>query len=262
MIQYLLTPPHSLTEARTFDLPLGHMACSIAPDGRLHHPPLPPDCRKGLLLVGISTPPEEGRDPRPAVRDILALCRSRAFGGVILDVECPPTPFLAGLIRLLEEGLTQSRRGLFLPVAYSAYSDRAFLYLSSALSGGCLQTRLEEAVGLYGAERLVLSLQRVREDFFLPSPKGSGRPLTQAELETQLRLREPRVFFSQPLCASYFTYMSRESGAHFVLFDTADSLRKKRALAASLGIACVFWAWPDIEDLPPSTLSQENLAPI
>lgn len=258
MIQYLLTPPHSLTQARTFDLPLGHMACSIGPDGQLHHPTLPPDCRKGLLLVGISTPPEAGHDPRPAVRDILALCQSRAFGGVILDVECPPTPFLTGLIRRLEEELTQSRRGLFLPLSYAAFSDRAFLYLSSALSGGCLQTRLEEAIGQYGAKRLVLSLRRVREDFFLPAPTGSGRPLSQAELERQLHHREPRVFFSQPLCAYYFTYMSRESGAHFVLFDTEDSLRKKRAIAASLGIACVFWAWPEIADLTPAALSQED----
>lgn len=258
MIQYLLTPPHSLAQARTFGLPLGHMAFSVGPDGHLRHPGLPPDCRKGLMLVGIDAPPDTGSDPRQTVQEILSLCRSRTFGGVILDLECPPSPFLARLIRLLEEGLRQGGRGLFLPASYSAYSDRAFLYLSSALSGGCLQTMLEEAVRQYGADRLVLSLSRVREDFFLPAPTGSGRPLTQEALETQLRDREPCVFFSQALCAYYFTYMSRETGAHFVLFDTGESLEKKRDIAASLGISCVFWAWPEIADLPPAALVQEG----
>lgn len=260
MIQYLLTPPHSLTQARKLGLPLGHMVCSIGADGQLHHPTLPPDCRGGLLLVGIDTPPGAGCDPRPAVRAVLALCRSHGFGGVILDCACPPTPVLAGLIRRLEDGLRQSGRGLFLPEAYRAYSDRAFLFLSSALSGGCLQSRLEEAIRQYGADRLVLCLRRVREDFFLPAPNGSGRPLTQAELDAHLTALEPRVFFSEPLCAFYFTYMSRETGAHFVLFDTADSLCKKRALAASLGLPCVFWAWPEITDLAPAVLAQEAQA--
>ena len=72
-----------------------------------------------------------------------------------------------------------------------------------------------------------LAVQLVAEDFFLPSPTGSGVPLSRRELEEKLEQLHPSVFFSHELCARYFTYMSRESGAHFVLFDDRDTLRKK-----------------------------------
>ena len=114
-----------------------------------------------------------------------------------------------------------------------------------------LKGRLEEAVRQYGSHRLVLSLHRIREDFFLPAPTGRGRPLSQRELEQRLRQLEPRVFFSKDLCAHYFTYMSRETGAHFVLFDDGESLKQKRALAQEAGIPCFFWLYPELESLLP-----------
>ena len=60
---------------------------------------------------------------------------------------------------------------------------------------------------------------------------------------------EPRVHFSQELCAHYFTYMSRETGAHFILFDDENSLRKKRELAREVGIQRFFWLYPEVEEL-------------
>ena len=42
--------------------------------------------------------------PCRAVRDILTVCQGRGFGGVILDLEQPPTRFLSQLICGLEEG--------------------------------------------------------------------------------------------------------------------------------------------------------------
>ncbi len=43
------------------------------------------------------------------------------------------------------------------------------------------------------------------------------------------------IFFSEPLCARYFT-CSAGGAPHFVLFDDADTIRRKLAVAAELGI--------------------------
>ena len=96
---------------------------------------------------------------------------------------------------------------------------------------------------------MALALQRVAEDFFLPSPSGSGTPLSQDELHRRIHQLSPSIFFSQELCARYFTYMSRESGAHFVLFDDGATLRRKLEAAQSLDIHTVLAPWPEIADV-------------
>ena len=100
-------------------------------------------------------------------------------------------------------------------------------------------------------------MQRVAEDFFLPSPTGSGVPLSRRELEEKLEQLHPSVFFSPDLCAHYFTYMSRETGAHFILFDDGESLEKKRTLAQELGISRFFLLYPEIAEFLPRLVRQE-----
>lgn len=151
--QFLLTPPQSLDQAQTWGLPLAHMAYQLDETGQLCQAPLPPHGKGGLMLVGVPTSPAGQCDPRRAVRDILTVCQGRGFGGVILDLEQPPTRFLSQLICGLEEGLTQRKRTLFLPESYGNYSDRASIYLTSAISGGSLRRRLEEAIDTYGPHR-------------------------------------------------------------------------------------------------------------
>ena len=250
--QFLLTPPQQLSQARTWGLPIGHMAYRLDEEGQLRQAPLPAEVQGGLMLVGADQSPVGRSDPRRAVREILSVCQARRFGGVILDLEQPPTRFLAQLIQGLEEGLSLRKRTLFLPEAYGNYARRATLYLSSALSGGSLRQRLERAADTYGAQRLVLCLHRARDDFFLPSVKGRGRPISQEKLDQLLRRMHPYVFFSQDLCAHYFTYMSRETGAHFVLFDDAESLVKKRAIAQEAGITRFFLLYPEVADFLPA----------
>ena len=137
---------------------------------------------------------------------------------------------------------------LLVPEQYGHCSPHAQVCISSALSGGTLVQRLREAQERFGRDRVVLALQRVAEDFFLPSPTGSGTPLTQEELRERIQQRQPSIFFSHELCARYFTYMSRESGAHFVLYDDASTLAKKLQVARSLDIHTVLAAWPEIAD--------------
>ena len=121
--------------------------------------------------------------------------------------------------------------------------------IPSALSGGSLRQRLQDAVEQYGAERVTLAVERVAEDFYLPSPTGQGMPLTREELRARIEERSPSIFFSGELCAHYFTYMSKENGAHFVLFDDAGSIRKKLSIARSLDIANAILAYPQVDDL-------------
>lgn len=256
--QFLLTSPQQLAQAQTWGLPLAHMAYRLDENGQLCQAPLPPDAKGGLMLVGADASPVGQSDPRRAVRQILSVCQARNFGGVILDLEQPPTHFLAQLIQGLEEGLSLRKRTLFLPESYGNYAHRASLYLSSALSGGSLRRRLETAVDTYGPRRLVLCLHRSRDDFFLPAVKGRGRPISQETLDNLMRRLHPSVFFSQDLCAHYFTYMSRESGAHFVLFDDAESMLQKRAIAQQAGITRFFLLYPEVEEFLPQLVGEKS----
>jgi hypothetical protein len=60
------------------------------------------------------------------------------------------------------------------------------------------------------------------------------------------RLR-PAVFFSRELCARYYTYASRENGAHFVLFDDGDTLGRKAEVARQAGIHTFLTPWAEAE---------------
>lgn len=79
------------------------------------------------------------------------------------------------------------------------------------------------------------------------------------------RLR-PAVFYSSELCARYFTYMSRESGAHFVLFDDGDTLRRKMEVARKQGVTRFMVPWAEAADhadqlglqrLPPPAVAKK-----
>ena len=259
MYHYLLTPPEDLAAAAELGLPIVHLAFSLGADGLLHHPALPEACRGGLMLLGTEDAPEAGRGSQ-AVRQVLSLCRDRRFRGVVLDAEGRPSPFLSDLIGELDRGLAQMERGFFLPEAYANFSRRAFLFLSSALSGGSLAVRLAETADNYGAERLVLALEPVAEDFPLPAPEGNGRPLTPQELEDLMGRLRPAVHFSPDLCAYYFTYLDGQRQPRLVLFDRADSLRRKMAEAEQAGIRRFFLLYPALAHLLPQLLSDRKPA--
>ena len=153
------------------------------------------------------------------------------------------------MIHLLGGQCRRRNWPLIVPEQYGHCSEHALVMISSALSGGSLRQRLQEAQERFGRDRVALALQRVAEDFFLPSPSGSGTPLSQDELHRRIHQLSPSIFFSQELCARYFTYMSRESGAHFVLFDDGATLRRKLEAAQSLDIRTVLAPWPEIADV-------------
>ena len=235
----LTAPPDQCRAALRFGLPVAHVAYRVGGGPHLFRASIPVSVRGGLMVIdntGFDGRGEAG----PFCQEVLRECMARGYDGILCDFEGHPLQVLAQAVRTLGE-LTKKRGWpLYVTEAYAPFSDSAIALIPSALSGGSLQQRL--------------AVERVAEDFFLPSPTGQGMPLTREELRQRLEERAPSVFFSSELCAHYFTYMSRQNGAHFVLFDDAGSIRKKLQVARNLGISSAVLAYPQVVDLLPELL--------
>lgn len=251
----LTAPPAAARAATAHGLPVGHMAYRVGPGAHLLRANIPINLRGGLMVVDGSGFDGRG-DPGPFCQQVIRECSARGFDGVILDFEGRPNPLLGQIAGRLGSLLSRRSWPLYVTEEYAGSSDQARVIIPSALSGGSLAQRLSEAVERYGAERVALGVQRAAEDFTLPAPSGSGVPLTREELSRRIQSRGAAVFFSDELCAHYFTYMSRQNGAHFVLFDNAGSIRKKLQIARSLGLCACILAWPEVEDILDQILTQ------
>lgn len=244
---YLAAAPRYLPEAGRWGLPIAHAAYTVDGGGRLAALPLPPDLRGGLLLL---TGPDSPSLPQPDAlcRDILRECLRRGYTGVVVGAALPDAALTA-----LADLCSRYGRALYVPERSGGTVPQARVVVSTALSGGTLRRRMEEAVRRFGARRMALDLACTRMDFALPAPYGEGAALTARQL-TALRDQRP-VFFSPELCARYFTY---EQGGmtHFVLFDDADTLRRKIQLGTALGIPAGFLSLPEAAEALPQLLGK------
>ncbi|MFQ7451811.1 MAG: hypothetical protein ACLRNQ_10575 [Flavonifractor plautii] len=179
---------------------------------------------------------------------------ARGYDGILCDFEGHPLQVLAQAVRTLGE-LTKKRGWpLYVTEAYAPFSDSAIALIPSALSGGSLQQTPSGGGGALRRGPGGPGGGAGGGGLLSPSPTGQGMPLTREELRQRLEERAPSVFFSSELCAHYFTYMSRQNGAHFVLFDDAGSIRKKLQVARNLGISSAVLAYPQVDDLLPELL--------
>lgn len=241
---YLAASPERLETARAATLRLAHVAYRLGAGSRLLAAPLPAALRGGLMLLSDwDCPPVE--EPGRLAGQIVQVCHQRRYAGVVLDWEEPPAADRWALLRELGPLLQRCGRRLLVPEHYAG--PESVVLLCTAISGGTLRQRLEQAVAQYGPEHLALDLQRLVMDFPLPSPSGQGRPLSLTEL-SQLR-RGQNVFYSDGLCARYFTRSGPDGTTHMVLFDDAQTLRRKLALGRSLGIRDALVMLPEVEDL-------------
>lgn len=249
----LTAPPASAQAASSYGLPVGHIAYRIGPGGYLLRANIPINLRGGLMVISAGECNQRA-DANNICQQIVRECIARSFDGVILDFEGSPTPQLGQIVSKL--GILLFRRGwpLYVTEEYGGITDRARVIIPSALSGGSLSKRLTEALERFGPGKVALGIQRTAEDFPLPSPSGSGVPLSREELAKRIQTRGASIFFSDELCAHYFTYMSRQNGAHFVLFDNAASIRKKIQIAQNLNLCACIMAWPEVDDIISSIL--------
>lgn len=244
----LLTPPDQSREAAASGLPVAHLAYRVGGGGHLFRSNLNPIARGGFLAVDAAGFDGKGQSSA-LVREILRECDARGFTGVLCDFEGPVLPLLAETVSALDESLSRRNWPLLVPESYGHAAPSGQVLLSSALSGGSLRQRLADVIQTRGAAGVALAVERVAHDFPLPSPDGQGKPLRQEALQQLLEQREPQVYFSDALCAHYFTYMSRETGGHFVLFDDASSIRKKLQVAQRLGIRRAVLPYPQVSGI-------------
>ncbi|MBQ8389631.1 MAG: hypothetical protein IJX52_01460 [Oscillibacter sp.] len=243
---FITLPPQQLPALQGWDVTPAHLAYRVGKGPHLFRAGGTPPPKGGLMV--LDNHGFDGRGPiAPFCQEVVRECLARGFCGAVLEFEGRRPP-LEQIADHLDNLFARRSWLLFVPEGYGLCATHAKVMISSALSGGSLALRLEECVQRFGRDRVVLALEKTAEDFFLPSPSGKGIPLTQEELKERMARLHPSVFFSQELCARYFTYMSRDNGAHFVLFDDGDTLRRKLEVARGQGITTFLAPWAEVAD--------------
>lgn len=249
----LAVAPTEAMAAQAHGLTLAHMAYRLGGGPHLFRSNLPIPIRDGMMLID-DTGFDGGGKSTPFCQEVSRECAARGYSGVICDFD-RSLPLLRQIVSELSPLLRRQGLPLYVSETYGPDSDTARVLIPTALSGGSLRQRLEDALSRYGTGRVALAVERSREDFFLPSPTGQGVSMSREELEKRIEEKSPAVFFSAELCAHYFTYMNRQDGAHFILFDDAASIRHKLTLAQSLDIEDAILSYADTADLLPEILA-------
>lgn len=249
---YLLAPPLQ-TGLAGYGLPLAHPAYRVGQGPHLFRTQLPAPLSGGIMVLDHQGFDGAGK-AELFCQEVVRECAARGFRGVFCDFEGAPLPVLERAAALLAPTFQKREWDLYLPPAYAEKVPGAKVVVSTALSGGSLRRHLREAIDTYGDGRVVLGLQWSCEDFVLPARDGSGRPMTRAELNELLKKRRPSVYFSDDLCAHYFTYMPTGGSPHFILYDDAVSMEKKLRMAAEMGIGEAFLPLPEAEEELPRLL--------
>ena len=250
---YLAVSPDDLREAAAFQTGLAHTAYRIGEGSSLLSQNLLVQTRGGLLVLTDRDAPPISQ-PDTLAGAVLRECGRRNYSGVVLAFEEPPTEPLCRFAAALGRQCAASRRGLFLPEAYTSAAEQRTVIVNTAISGGSFEEHLREVCDRYGGARNVaLDIQRLAMSFSLPARTGQGEPMTPEALSALLGEHQPAVFFSRDLCAKYFTY-SQDGAARFVLFDDAGTLRQKLKLGQQLGVSAAFFQWPEVRDIAPELL--------
>ena len=226
---------------------LSHAAYHIGQDGHLQRRALSRQTQNGLMA--LCDPDMPVITERTALcREILRECCSRGYEGVAADLGRDATADRIAFLEELAPLLHRNSKKLFVSSAYGRHIPTAYVLINTALSGGTLSTMLADACRVFGRQRVVLDIERVRMDFLLPSPDGEGTMLSAEEFNALYASLSPSVFFSHELCAKYFTY-HKDGRSHFVLFDDADTIRFKLKLGKSMELRYAFLLCSEVEDL-------------
>lgn len=244
---YLLAPPQLQGGLASYGLTMAHPAYRVGQGPHLFRTQLPTPLTGGVMVLDHREFDGAGK-AELFCQEVVRECAARSFQGVFCDFEGAPLPVLERAVALLAPTFQKRGWSLYVPPSYAAHAPAAKVVLSTALSGGSLRRYLREAIDGYGVQRVALGLQWSCEDFVLPARDGSGRSMTRAELSELLEKRRPAVYFSDDLCAHYFTYMPTGGSPHFILYDDGESMEKKLRMAAEMGIGEAFLPCPEAQE--------------
>lgn len=209
------------------------------PDSALHrqYPYSAVSPPKGLLLAG--TIPRKPEEIETFCRQLFLDVRSLEAEGYyipggesgahetrFLDFMAHNYPYLPGYIKTIGKELPAG----FTPV------------LSSAVTGGSFRDYIQEYTTAY--RHPAMELELLQHDFALPCESFCGNALSKQAFDDLLSSLHPSCYYSQELCAAYFSYIDPDGGSHFVLYDDERTLTQKLNFAISAGITVYFGDLP------------------
>jgi len=236
---------------------MAHMAYRIGHGFRLYRSHRLSGVKSGMMV--LDTGGFKGGGPLSAlIADIIDECAKKDFAGIVLDAGANPrSPAQLSISKALAAAALPIGLKYFVPEALAHTGENTIVRVSSALSGGTFRRHIADALEKYGADRVSLELQRVSMDFTLPAFRGVGAELTDEELRELMRRNNAAAQFSADLMVNYFTYRDK-TGAHFVLYDNAQSFRRKIKAAARMGVEYAFLFYPHVADIYDEILGIEG----
>lgn len=213
----------------------------IQQDGHLYYSKS--DCYPARSVMFITIDPNvKFRRFDKLLSEILYAYRKSGSSGIVLNGCIGQNA--DGLISAIRRNL---RTKIFIPSEMSGGAG-ALKIVSTSISGGTLGGLLRRYVSMYGNENTAVSAELVRSDFELPAFSGTGHELTLSQTQELITSHRTPSFYSDELETNYFNYSSGGK-AHIVLFDNGKSLRRKVALAESLGINYCFLSYSETKDI-------------
>lgn len=238
---YTVAAGPDLQAAAALPMPCVYLAYTIGDGGALGREPVPGRTRGCLLgLSDHNAPPPEAIDLGRLERELAAEQGRRGYAGILMDFERPAyQPAAVTLCRQL------ARQGIacYGPLSLSA-APGCSLLVPSAISGGSFQQMLEDYCRRFPPNRLALEVVRVCAQYEMPSQDPDGQSLSARQFRQIQQQHSPSSFFSQQLCAKYFTYRT-EGQTHFVLYDDLSSTLRKLSIACRQGFAAAFVLYRD-----------------
>lgn len=201
--------------------------------------------RGGLMGIDDAGLDPDGFDGENFAYRVSAECVLRGFDGVYADVG---DAFLhTGTLTALENRIIQRRGRLYLCENAARGLSSARIVISSCVTGGSFARYLADKIYEYGAGRIALGINRMITDFTLPASDALGMNISEETLGRLLSQSGASVYFSNELCANYFTYVDKNGTPHFTLFEDRRSLLEKMRIARDSGIEEAF---VDCSELP------------
>ncbi len=250
----LAASPEDTRQAQKLGCKMAHMAYSVGPWLRLIRGSIGLSMRGGLMVLSDEKYDETPGDSTALGQEILRECIQRGFEGVVFDFEKPLDKNLEAMLFGLGDAFVRHDLKAYVYPRYAHCLPRAIVILSSALVSGDLRLKIQEAKQKHQGHTFALEMEKLCRDIRLPEASGQGQRISQSELEALTENRT--VFFSQELCAHYFTYKDGESNTHFVIYDDARSLLQKMDVALRMGIFEGFLLYPEVVNIWPELETQ------